>query len=55
MKEETFSRFKYAEEAAHKLDQQGVRTWTFSRGADKVFEEGGEIYMTPTYIVRWTT
>jgi hypothetical protein len=51
----TFDRFKYAEELVHyTLDQQDVTEWRISRDPDETYEEDGETYTRPVYVVEWT-
>ena len=55
-----FSRFKYAEEAAAKIDAQG-HAWIMFRGHDVEIVETGEFddvpyrdeYVHPQYVVLW--
>lgn len=48
----TFRRFKYAEEAAHGLDDDG-RKWVMYRGEDEEDEEDGYTYTRRVYVVEW--
>jgi hypothetical protein len=49
----TFDRFKYAEEYAHTVDRHGV-AWRMFRDPDETFEEDGETYTHPVYVVEWS-
>lgn len=49
----TFHRFKYAEEFAHGVDAYGV-PWRLCRGPDETYEEDGETYTNPVYVVEWS-
>lgn len=55
LKTETFHRFKYAEEFAHELDRAGHHSWAMYRGEDERYEEDGEMYTSPSYVVEWAT
>lgn len=48
-----FDRFKYAEEFAHRLDNSGNKSWVIKPGPDVAYEEDGEEYTYPTYVVHW--
>jgi hypothetical protein len=55
-----FSRFKYAEEAAAKIDKQG-HAWIMFRGDDEIEVESGEFdgvpyrdeFTVPQFVVLW--
>jgi hypothetical protein len=55
MKTEIYHDFKMAEEFVHyQLENKGNHTWSLTRVPDETFEEDGEEYTHPVYVVRWT-
>lgn len=46
-------RFKYAEEHAHRLDNEGNTSWKMWRAPDKCIYEDGETYTIIQYVVEW--
>jgi len=49
---EEFMRFKWAEEFANDLENDG-RKWIMFRGNDMTIEEDGETYVHPQFMVLW--
>lgn len=47
-----FSRFKYAEEAAHKLENDG-HVWVMFRDHDRIDIEDDDVYTVEQYVVLW--
>lgn len=45
-------RFKYAEEFAKDLDDEGF-IWRMFRAPDESYVEDGETYTRPVYVVEW--
>lgn len=57
-KRERFSRFKYAEEFAHNIDDgigESTVSWKMWRDHDTVeHDHDGDEYRTPNYVVEWS-